>query len=170
MKKIIYLLIILILVLTILNIYKSSKNKINDILIFGLWNDIQEKDEYTINPKIHSTTSININQTSKDNIYKKIAPGSYGAFKVKLEKDSQSVYKIYLEENSLKPTNLIFDYNNKEYKKISDLENAINKEQQEEFVINWKWKYDENEEQNNQDTNSGLLAQKYILSMTAVLE
>ena len=110
MKKIIYLLIILILVLTILNIYKSSKNKINDILIFGLWNDIQEKDEYTINPKIHSTTSININQTSKDNIYKKIAPGSYGAFKVKLEKDSQSVYKIYLEENSLKPTNLIFDY------------------------------------------------------------
>lgn len=46
MKKRIYIvIIILILIFIIFKFYKSNKNVFNDILIFGLWNNITENDE-----------------------------------------------------------------------------------------------------------------------------
>ena len=108
MKKIGYILIvlILILILIILQIYKYKENNSDDIMIFGLWNDIGDKNEYVINPQNHTTVQIDVFKTINNatKVYKKIAPGSFGSFVIKLTRPIQSNYEITLSfENAVCP-------------------------------------------------------------------
>lgn len=111
----------------------------------------QDEEIQTIN--LASTCN---NETLIDN---KIAPGTEGTFKIVVDGSGSDVginYTIKFENESTKPQNLKFIYNEKEYNSITglqeDLKGTINANDQEKtktLNINWKWAYEtgENEEE-----------------------
>ena len=80
--KYILILIVLVIIFTILNFYKSNKKIFEDIMIFSLWDDSGVKNEYEISTQ--NTVKIDVFSTI-NNIYKKIAPGSRGTFVIKFQ-------------------------------------------------------------------------------------
>lgn len=171
-KKIKILIIILILIIIIFKFYKSKKDILNDIIIFSLWNDIGKDKEYVINPQKDENIQINIFQTIENGIYKKIAPGSYGKFTIRLIKTKEASCEIILREITKKPQNLIFKINNQTYNSFEEMKEKISKEiiEKNEVTINWNWKYDTNQEEDMEDTNDGEKAQKYLFEIKAIIE
>ena len=98
--------------------------------------------------KISLNSTIN-NQTIKNN---KIAPGTSGSFKIKIDASGSEVgigYVVKIENETNKPTNLKFMYNNKTYNSMSELQgeligtigaNDMNKVK--EINISWSWPYE----------------------------
>ena len=109
--KIILILIILVTIFIILIFYKSNKSILDDIMIFGLWDDIGVKNEYEIN--LENTVEIDVFTTFNKKMYKKIAPGSKGSFIIKFKRPQNSKYKINITEKTSKPQNLAFTVENK---------------------------------------------------------
>lgn len=103
--------------------------------------------------KLESTCD---NKTLKDH---KIAPGTSGSFNIMVDGTSSNVaidYKIKFTNESTKPTNLKFMYNNQKYSTIQELENilsgTIQAEEEEKtkiMTIYWEWPYEtgENEDE-----------------------
>lgn len=181
MKKRYVISIILILIIIILIFSKpENKNILKDVLIFNLWDDIGDKNEYIINPE--KETQIDIFQTieyEKETdkevaykIHKKIAPGSYGKFTIKLSKPIKSNLKINLKEIGTKPENLVFIIGEKRYNSIKQLEEEITKKLQEEneIIINWEWQYYNNLQNDIQDTKDGEVLGKYYFQIQAIIE
>ena len=127
-KKVYILIIILILIIIILNIYKSNKKISDDITIFSLWNNIVDQ-EYQINPQNSYETKIDIFQTisNKNGGNKKIAPGSFGKFKIKITKPLDSKCEIQLKNITAKPHNLIYSIGKQQYYSIEKLQEELNK-------------------------------------------
>lgn len=191
MKKRIYIvIIILILIFIIFKFYKSNKNVFNDILIFGLWNNITENDEvintdknnndkkyqyeYVINPQKQSNLQIDMLKTIKNEFgtNQKIAPGSVGKFIIKIDKENNIKSRIIIKDATKKPENLVFILNGEEFYSIKQLEEKINEiiKETNRIIINWEWKYETNKEQDMQDTKDGKNAQNYIFEVEAILE
>lgn len=191
MKKRIYIvIIILILIFIIFKFYKSNKNVFNDILIFGLWNNITENDEvintdknnndkkyqyeYVINPQKQSNLQIDMLKTIKNEFgtNQKIAPGSVGEFIIKIDKENNIKNRIIIKDVTKKPENLVFILNGEEFYSIKQLEEKINEiiKETNRIIINWEWKYETNKEQDMQDTKDGKNAQNYIFEVEAILE
>lgn len=191
MKKRIYIvIIILILIFIIFKFYKSNKNVFNDILIFGLWNNITENDEvintdknnndkkyqyeYVINPQKQSNLQIDMLKTVKNEFgtNQKIAPGSVGEFIIKIDKENNIKSRIIIKDATKKPENLVFILNGEEFYSIKQLEEKINEiiKETNRIIINWEWKYETNKEQDMQDTKDGKNAQNYIFEVEAILE
>lgn len=191
MKKRIYIvIIILILIFIIFKFYKSNKNVFNDILIFGLWNNITENDEvintdknnndkkyqyeYVINPQKQSNLQIDMLKTIKNEFgtNQKIAPGSVGEFIIKIDKENNIKSRIIIKDATKKPENLVFILNGEEFYSIKQLEEKINEiiKETNRIIINWEWKYETNKEQDMQDTKDGKNAQNYIFEVEAILE
>lgn len=173
-KKIYILIIILILIFIILNIYKSKDIVFDDISIFSLWNDLGENQEYKINPEKQESIEINVFQTVKNSvgIHKKVAPGSFGEFTIKLIKPKEAEYKIKLKDITDKPQNLVFILNGNKYESITEMENKLNIIFQTNNIatIKWEWKYENDEYGNMKDTEDGEKAQKYIFEIKAIIE
>lgn len=82
----------------------------------------------------------------------KVAPGTEGSFQIKLDATGTEVgvnYKIAFENETQKPTNLIFIYQGNNYNSIKELEqilagtiNANEKEKTKVIEISWKWAYE----------------------------
>ena len=116
MKKRYVILILLILIIILIFNKTENQNTLKDILIFNLWNDIKDPNEYILKPKEKIQIDIfnTINYEKEKNrevsykIHKKIAPGAKGKFIVKLSKSKKSNIKIYLSEKGIKPQNLTF--------------------------------------------------------------
>ena len=176
MKKIGYILIvlILILILIILQIYKYKENNSDDIMIFGLWNDIGDKNEYVINPQNHTTVQIDVFKTINNatKVYKKIATGSFGSFVIKLTRPIQSNYEIEIKDVTTKPKNLVFIIDGKKYYFAKEMEEKINEKfaSANKIKINWEWKYESSQEEDIEDTKDGENAQRYIFEIKAVIE
>lgn len=175
MKKKIYIfIIVLILIFIILNIYKSKDIIFNDISIFSLWNDLGEEKEYKINPEEQQNIEIDIFQTIKNSvgIQKKVAPGCFGEFKIKLTKPKKSECKLKLKNLTDKPQNLIFILDGYKYESITEMENKINSIFQTNNIatIKWEWKYENDEYGDIRDTQDGEKAQKYIFEIKAIIE
>ena len=175
MKKKIYILtIILILIFIILNIYKSKNIIFNDISIFSLWNDLGEKQEYEINPEKQENIEINLFKTAQKTIgiHKKIAPGSFGQFTIKLTKLKQSEYTVILRDITKKPQNLVFILGGRQYGTITEMEPQLNNifETTNTATIKWKWRYENDEYGNEKDTEDGEKAQRYIFEIKAIIE
>lgn len=173
MKKIIQyilILIILVIIFIFLIFYKSKKNVLDDIIIFGLWNDSISKNEYEIT--LQDKIEINVFSTINNKKYKKIAPGSKGSFVIKFKRPRNSIYKINIKEKTAKPQNLIFIFENKKYSSIEQIENSINQKfiNNEKITINWEWKYYINEKMDEQDTRDGEKVQSYIFEIEAIIE
>ena len=115
----------------------------------------QDEEVQTIN--LASTCN---NETLIDN---KIAPGTEGTFKIVVDGSGSDVginYTIKFENESTKPQNLKFIYNEKEYNSITglqeDLKGTINANDQEKtktLNINWKWAYETGENAEEIATN-----------------
>ncbi len=104
----------------------------------------QDEEVQTIN--LASTCN---NETLIDN---KIAPGTEGTFKIVVDGTGSDVginYTIKFENESTKPQNLKFIYNEKEYNSITELQedlkgtiNANDQEKTKTLNIKWKWAYE----------------------------
>lgn len=101
--------------------------------------------------KIFLESTIN-NETVSNN---KVAPGTEGSFQIKLDATGTEVginYKISFENETQKPTNLMFIYQGNNYSSIKELEktltgtiNAKEVEKTKVIEIGWKWPYETGE-------------------------
>ncbi len=151
-KKIV--LIIMIVVLTILSFlggqaYAKYMSKVTgqgsaDIASWSF--KVNENEEKMQNISLKSTVN---NSTLVNN---KIAPGTQGDFQIKIDATGAEVginYNIKFDNESQKPTNLKFTYNNQIYNSISELQEVlngtINADEQEKIkalIIGWCWEYE----------------------------
>lgn len=166
--KYIFILISLFIIFIILNLYKSKKSIFDDIMIFSLWNNLET--EYEID--LQDTVEIDVFTTIKNNIYKKVAPGTNGEFTIKFKRPTNSNYKIQIKEKTKKPKNLIFIVRNHKYSSIEEMEQLINEMfvNTEQVTIKWEWKYFINNIEDIQDTKDGERAQKYIFEIETIIE
>lgn len=109
---------------------------------------------FKVNDKESQIQTISLNSTinNKTISNNKIAPGTSGNFKIKIDATDSEVgigYIIKFENETNKPTNLKFTYENNTYNSISDLQekligtigaNDVNKTK--EININWSWPYE----------------------------
>lgn len=79
----------------------------------------------------------------------RIAPGTSGKFEVTLDATGAEVgvdYTLAFLEEMNKPTNLVFTYNDKQYKSLTDIGNIkgtieLGNERTKKIVIKWTWLY-----------------------------
>lgn len=98
--------------------------------------------------KISLNSTVNNEKILKD----KIAPGTKGTFQIKLDATDSDVaigYSIKFENETNKPHNLKFEYENKTYNHISELQsvlvgiiNAEDKDKIRNININWNWPFE----------------------------
>ena len=121
------------------------------------------------------------NETLIDN---KIAPGTSGKFDIILDATGSDVgvnYQVKFLNESEKPQNLIFVYDNNEYSTIQDLEQNLtgtidaNEENKTRTItIEWKWKYEtgSTEEEINQndiiDTETAKQIRNYTFDVNVI--
>lgn len=195
MKKKVYLIIIiLILIFMILSFCKLKNNIYNDIMIFDLWSDIRisekQENEYIINPKKQNNITIDVFKTvqngiktettsrvsgteiSSAEIYEKVAPGSYGNFAIKIEKPLNQKCNIKVKDLNNKPKNLVFIIDGQRYESIQKIQEKLNQIFQVKniVIINWEWKYDFNQEKDIEDTQDGKNISNYKFEIFATIE
>lgn len=168
--KYILILVFFILIILILNFCRSQKHILEDIIIFGLWDEINIKNEYEIS--VQNTVTIDVFSTFYNKYYKKIAPGSKGYFKIKFIRSNKTNYKIKIDEKTSKPQNLIFFIENERYSTLKEMEKTINEKflKTDQIIINWEWKYYINQFSDIQDTKDAKEIPKYIFEIQAIIE
>lgn len=174
-KKITILVILLIILVLILNCFSKTK-KINfeDIIIFGLWQDIGKDNEFVLDTKSNKSVLVNIYKTIKGGrkLYQKIAPGTKGEFIIRLKRDEGLKCKIIINNVTQKPQNLEFSLNNITYYSLEEMQKEINNilSEKDEVTINWEWKYDIDEQNDIEDTKDGEIAKEYVFRMDTIVE
>lgn len=110
--------------------------------------------DFKVNGKTDAVQTINLGSTCDNEtlVGNKIAPGTKGSFNIVVDASDSDVgiqYKIEFENESSKPDNLKFKYNENEYSNITDLANdltgninADDENKTKTFTINWEWKYE----------------------------
>jgi len=107
----------------------------------------------TLNFKLfESVNDANVTKGINENI---IAPGTEGKFQINLDATGAEVgvdYQIRFENETQKPTNLVFMYQGNNYSSIKELEenlkgtiNANEEEKTKAIEVNWKWAYETGE-------------------------
>ena len=119
----------------------------------------------------------NNNKNLTDN---KIAPGTSGNFQIKINAEGAEVginYKISFINETNKPQNLFFIYNDKKYKNITEMEkdltgtiDATTGEKERNIEIYWEWTYetkiDENSSVNDKiDTQDSKNIKEYKINI-----
>lgn len=109
---------------------------------------------FKVNGQNEEVQTINLASTCDDEtlIDNKIAPGTKGSFDIIVDGSGSDVgidYQISFENESNKPQNLKFKYENVEYNSITDLEtalrgtiNADDEEKTRTLTVNWEWAYE----------------------------
>ncbi len=100
------------------------------------------------------------NETLIDN---KVAPGTSGSFNIIIDATGSEVgvdYKVKFLNETEKPQNLVFIYNDNEYATIQelqeDLSGTINADEDNKtrtITINWEWQYETGENENEINQN-----------------
>ena len=151
-KKIVLIIIAIILIMLAFlggNAYAKYMSKVTGqgTADIASWNfKVNEKEDKLQTISLKST----VNNSSLVN--NKIAPGTEGSFQIKLDATGSEVginYIIKFENESEKPTNLKFTYNNKSYNSLTELQEAltgtINADEKNKITtltIGWNWKYE----------------------------
>lgn len=109
---------------------------------------------FKVNEKEDQIQTISLKSTINNSslVSNKIAPGTKGDFQIKLDGTGSEVginYIIRFENESKKPKNLKFSYDNKIYNSLTELQEvltgAINADDQDkikELTIDWYWNYE----------------------------
>lgn len=138
---------------------------------------------FKVNGKENTVENVNLlstynNETLIDN---RVAPGTKGSFNIIVDATGSEVgvdYLIQFLNETEKPQNLIFSYQDKKYTTIQDLEkdlsgtiNANDENKTRTITINWEWQYEtgDNEEEINQndivDTNDAKKLENYTFDI-----
>ena len=109
---------------------------------------------FKVNDKEEQIQTIHLNSTINNNtlVNNKIAPGTQGSFQIKLDATDAEVgidYVIRFENESNKTTNLKYEYENKNYTSLNELQkdltgtiNANDSNKTKIITINWSWPYE----------------------------
>ena len=150
-KIVIFIVMILAILFSFLGGHTYAKNmsniKGNGVADIASWSfKVNENEEKIQTISLKSTVN---NSTLVNN---KIAPGTSGNFQIKLDATGSDVaisYVIRFENESNKPANLKFKYDNKTYNSITELQEALtgvintNDESKEKILdIQWVWPYE----------------------------
>ncbi len=138
---------------------------------------------FKVNGKEDVIQNVNLLSTYDNEtlINNKVAPGTSGSFNIIVDATGSDVgidYAIQFLNESEKPQNLIFTYDDKQYTTIQDLEedlsgtiNANDENKARTITINWEWQYqtgeDENEINQNDiiDTNNAKQLENYTFDI-----
>ena len=138
---------------------------------------------FKVNGKEDVIQNVNLLSTYDNEtlINNKVAPGTSGSFNIIVDATGSDVgidYAIQFLNESEKPQNLIFTYDDKQYTTIQDLEedlsgtiNANDENKSRTITINWEWQYqtgeDENEINQNDiiDTNNAKQLENYTFDI-----
>lgn len=113
--------------------------------------------DFKVNGQKEQVEKINLNSTMNNEslIENKIAPGTEGSFNIVIDATGTDVginYNIDFSEETNKPTNLKFTYDEKEYNSIEELTedlsgviNANDENKERTLNIKWKWDYETGE-------------------------
>lgn len=113
--------------------------------------------DFKVNGQKEQVEKINLNSTMNNEslIGNKIAPGTEGSFNIVIDATGTDVginYNIDFSEETNKPTNLKFTYDEKEYTSIEELTedlsgviNANDENKERTLNIKWKWDYETGE-------------------------
>lgn len=110
--------------------------------------------DFKVNGQKEEVQTISLGSTydSSTLVDGKIAPGTEGNFQIKVDATGSDVgidYKIKFSDETTKPTNLKFYYQEVEYNSILELEDALSgtinaddENKAKTFDIKWKWNYE----------------------------
>ncbi len=177
--KIILAIIIIILCMTLFQNIKKTKGGFQDELIFfKLFSSVQKTNHHQYNFKLEDKKIESKNVKLTDTIDKetlieeKIAPGTKGNFEILLETNEKIYYQINFESKTDKPQNLKFQIKGKDkkYEKLEDMQSQLQGEisENKRIIINWEWKYEENEIKDKQDTKDGQTIGKYYFTIYTI--
>lgn len=177
MKKILILAIILLIAAITLIAGKSYSKYINEVYGKGI---IKVADwSFIVNGESTKITNINLANTYKKETLKEntIAPGTEGSFNIVIDANGAEVgieYTVIFENETDKPSNLKFMYDENTVNSIKELEpllkgkiQADDNEKTRIMEIKWIWEYEtgESKEQietnNKKDTQDGKLLENY---------
>lgn len=194
--KILKLFIIVILVIIVIVVFNSKINlfQSDDYIFLKIFQKTTNQPQDTYNTKKEenyvfkvSFKSIDIKQidlikTVNKNTYvnEKIAPGTSGSFKILLEANKNSKYKINFISVNEKPQNLHFKALKDEeeivkadtLEKLSEkLEGNINKKESIKIEIQWYWDFENNKTNSDiQDTEDSKKIKRYQFNLYALGE
>ena len=138
---------------------------------------------FKVNGKEDVIQNVNLLSTYNNEtlINNKVAPGTSGSFNIVVDASGSEVgvdYVIQFLNESEKPQNLIFTYDDQQYTTIQDLEkdlsgtiNANDENKIRTITINWEWQYETGENANeiNQndivDTNNAKQLENYTFDI-----
>ena len=140
------------------------------------WNfKVNENEEQLQTIKLASTAN------NESLINHKIAPGTKGSFIIKIDGTGSDVgiqYDIRIENETRKPSNLVYTYNEKKYTDINEIAKdasgtiGANEENKiKDIQVQWEWKYETgNTEQeksvnNQKDTQDGKTIKEYTFDI-----
>lgn len=200
-KKIQYILIIVILIFIIFLISRKTRiDFIDDFIFFKLFSDSNVNSSDFSQKNLNQNKVKNSNKTSTnyqvyefnvsynntkfkgvnlldtvDNetlIREKIAPGTKGEFKIRINSNEEMYYEVYFNSLNEKPKNLIFKYKNKKYQTLDELERVlvgkIGKKETIDIEIFWEWEYMINTKEDIQDTKDGEKLVKYNFTIETI--
>ena len=138
---------------------------------------------FKVNGKEDMVQNVNLLSTYNNEtlINNKVAPGTSGSFNIVVDATGSEVgveYVVQFLNESEKPQNLVFIYQDEKYTTIQDLEkdlsgtiNANDEDKTRTITINWEWQYEtgENENEINQndqiDTNNAKQLENYTFDI-----
>ncbi len=115
---------------------------------------------FKVNGKEDSVQTVNLLSTYHNEtlVNNKVAPGTQGSFNIVIDATGSEVgvdYKVSFSNETQKPQNLVFIYNDTQYTTIQELaENlsgtidANEEDKTRTITINWKWQYETGENTN----------------------
>ena len=110
--------------------------------------------KFKVNGQSEQVEQINLASTYDNEtlVNNKIAPGTSGSFNIIVDATGSEVginYDITFTEEENKPQNLRFEYNNKEYNSVKELQedlsgtiNANDEDKTRTLNVKWKWDYE----------------------------
>lgn len=120
---------------------------------------------FKVNGKEDVVQNVNLLSTYHNEtlVNNKVAPGTSGSFNIVVDATGSEVgidYTIQFLNESEKPQNLVFTYDNQEYTTIQDLEkdlsgtiNANDKNKERTITIDWEWQYETGANENEINQN-----------------
>ncbi len=120
---------------------------------------------FKVNEQENKIQTISLKSTIDNNTLKgnKIAPGTEGSFQIKIDANNSDVginYIINFENETSKPTNLKFLYDNKTYNTLEELKdkltgviNANDNDKVKIITVGWNWSYETGTTKDEKDKN-----------------
>lgn len=166
----------------------SVNNSIEKNLLIAISNEDQQKEilpTYCFNMNLYNenkeknSKTINLSETTskKADLIDKIAPGVKGNFTIAIDtyNSTQDIkYEIKVKDKTEKPRNLYFRSKDQtEYKSLeelakNELKGTLSSNSQKNITIQWEWKYEVSDKENQIDVEDSMKIAKYQFEIMAI--